>query len=120
MLVMQGRLAARAVVVVVVPIPSRPCQACSHPPRRACGRRPRRVRGRGRARAHRPFTVVLSVAISPSTWISILRVKSPRATAVVTVAIDRTWSVKLEHIRLTWANRQALKKYKGVKVCQGD
>lgn len=60
------------------------------------------------------FTVVLSVAISPSTWISILRVKSPRATAVVTVAIDRTWSVKLEHIRLTWANRQALKKTQGM------
>src|SRR6266702_4815770 len=56
------------------------------------------------------FTVDLSVAISPSTWISILRVKSPCATAVVTVAIDRTWSVKLEHIRLTWTKRQALKK----------
>jgi hypothetical protein len=36
------------------------------------------------------FTEVFNVAISPSTWISILCDKSPFATAAVTVVTDRT------------------------------
>ena len=36
------------------------------------------------------------------TWISTFCVKSPRATAVVTPAIERTWSVRDEHILLTF------------------
>ncbi len=45
--------------------------------------------------------VSLSSRISPRTSTVILRERSPRATAVVTCAILRTWSVRLPHMALT-------------------
>ena len=45
--------------------------------------------------------VSLSSRISPRTSTVILRLKSPRATAVVTCAMLRTWSVRLPHMALT-------------------
>ena len=49
--------------------------------------------------------VSLSSAISPRTSTVILRDRSPRATAVVTSAILRTWLVRLDAIELTWSVR---------------
>ena len=50
-------------------------------------------------------TMVLMVSfssrISPRTLTVILRDRSPRATAVVTCAMLRTWSVRLPHMALT-------------------
>ena len=50
-------------------------------------------------------TIVLMVSfssrISPRTSTVILRERSPRATAVVTCAMLRTWSVRLPHMALT-------------------
>ncbi len=50
-------------------------------------------------------TIVLMVSfssrISPRTSTVILRERSPRATAVVTLAMLRTWAVRLPHIALT-------------------
>ena len=40
---------------------------------------------------------------SPSAWISTLRVRSPRATAVVAAAIERTWLVRLLAMRFTFS-----------------
>jgi hypothetical protein len=45
--------------------------------------------------------VSLSSRISPRTSTVIFRDRSPRATAVVTCAMLRTWSVRLPHIALT-------------------
>ena len=45
--------------------------------------------------------VFLSWRISPLTSTVILRERSPRATAVVTSAMLRTWPVRLEAIELT-------------------
>ena len=45
--------------------------------------------------------VSLSSRISPRTSTVILRDRSPRATAVVTCAMLRTWSVRLPHMALT-------------------
>ena len=45
--------------------------------------------------------VSLSSRISPRTSTVILRDRSPRATAVVTWAMLRTWSVRLPHMALT-------------------
>src|ERR1041384_5833540 len=45
--------------------------------------------------------VSLSWRISPRTSTAILRDKSPRATAVVTSAMLRTWAVRLEAIEFT-------------------
>ena len=45
--------------------------------------------------------VSLSSRISPRTSTVILRERSPRATAVVTCAMLRTWSVRLPHMALT-------------------
>jgi len=50
-------------------------------------------------------TIVLMVSfssrISPDTSTVILRDRSPRATAVVTLAMLRTWAVRLPHIAFT-------------------
>ncbi len=51
------------------------------------------------------FMVSFSSRISPRTSTVILRDRSPRATAVVTCAMLRTWSVRLPHIALTLSVR---------------
>ena len=47
------------------------------------------------------FTVVFSSSISPCTSTCTIFDRSPRATAFVTSAIERTWFVKFMAIRLT-------------------
>ena len=51
------------------------------------------------------FMVSFSSRISPRTSTVILRDRSPRATAVVTCAMLRTWSVRLPHIAFTLSVR---------------
>ena len=49
--------------------------------------------------------VVLSSRISPRASTSILRVRSPLATAVVTCAIERNWLVSVSAMKLTLSVR---------------
>ena len=51
------------------------------------------------------FTVVFSPSSSPATSTVILRDRSPRATAVVTWAMSRSWAVRLPAIELTLSVR---------------
>ena len=78
---------------------------CAWPPSRPSVPTSRATRVTSEAKAFSWSTIVLMVSlssrISPRTSTVILRERSPRATAVVTLAMLRTWSVRLPHIALT-------------------
>jgi hypothetical protein len=91
--------------------PSRcPRRPSPRPGRRACPRcRPRARRASPRAKALSWSTIVLMVffssRISPFTSTVIFLDRSPRATAVVTSAMLRTWPVRLPAMELTLSVR---------------
>ena len=78
---------------------------CAWPPSRPSVPTSRATRVTSPAKALSWSTIVLMVSfssrISPRTSTVILRDRSPRATAVVTWAMLRTWSVRLPHIAFT-------------------
>ena len=78
---------------------------CACPPRRPSVPTSRATRVTSPAKALSWSTIVLMVflssRISPETSTVILRERSPRATAVVTWAMLRTWAVRLPHMALT-------------------